>query len=97
MPRLYKPRLFELIDGDELRSPIELTNDEFSTKIRHFLVRNQSIVSGEPRYLFIKVNTKQMLELTGLYTDTQYVMRSNWTELRSWDDFIRFLQAKWAL
>lgn len=55
------------------------------------------MVSGEPRYLHIKLNNSLMFELTGLYADTQYTLRSNWTELRTWDDFIRFLQKRWTI
>jgi hypothetical protein len=96
-PQLYKPRFFEILDGTHHSSPQLLTYDEFSSRIRNYLVTNNHVRAGQPRYLHIKLNHPSMMELTGLYSDFAYTMVDNWTELRTWDDFIRFLQQKWAI
>ncbi len=92
----YKPRLFEILEGKKYTTPQFISYDEFSYLVRNYLVSNNHIVSGQPRYLHIKLNHESMYELTGLYTDTTYPMIDNWAQLRTWDDFIRFLQRRWA-
>jgi hypothetical protein len=74
-----------------------MSYDEFSYRIREYLVRNNHIVAGQPRYLLIKLNHESMFELTGLYNCGAYTMVDNWTELRTWDDFIKFLQKRWVV
>lgn len=98
-PRLYKPRLFEILDGDGVShsSPQVMTYDEFSFRLRNYLVANNHIQAGQPRYLHINLTHESMFELTGLYGDTTYTLIDNWAELRTWDDFIRFLQRRWAI
>jgi hypothetical protein len=95
--RLYKPRLFEILEQKLCTSPQTMTYAEFSQRVREYLVANNRIVMGEPRYLHIKVNSPAMLELTGMYGETTYPMIDNWSPLRTWDDFIRFLQARWTI
>lgn len=96
-PRLYKPRLFELLDGGRHTSPQMLSYDEFSFRIRNYLVANNHIRAGQPRYLHIKLNHESMFELTGLHGETAYTLVDGYTELRTWDDFLGFLQRKWAI
>ena len=74
-----------------------MSYDEFSHRIREYLVQNNHIVSGQPRYLHIKLDHESMFELTGLYTDARYTLVDNWSQLRSWDDFLHFLQRRWAI
>jgi hypothetical protein len=38
-----------------------------------------------------------MVELTGIHGDSDYALVDNWAELRTWDDFLRFLQKRWAI
>lgn len=96
-PRLYKSRLFEILDGRPHTVHQTMSYDEFSHRIRHYLVQNNHIVAGEPRYLHIKLNHESMFELTGLYTDRTYPLVDNWSQIRSWDDFLLFLQRRWAI
>lgn len=95
--RLYKSRLFEILDGQTYTSLQTMTYDEFSQRIREYLVQNNHIVAGQPRYLHIKLNHESMVELTGLYGDHTYPLVDNWTQLRTWDDFLHFLQRRWAI
>ena len=74
-----------------------MTYDEFSQRIRVYLVQNNHMVMGQPRYLHIKLNHESMFELTGLYGDHTYPLVDNWSQIRSWDDFLRFLQRRWAI
>lgn len=96
-PRLYKSRLFEILDGRPYSSHQAMTYDEFSYRVREYLIQNNHMVQGQPRYLHIKLNHESMFELTGLYGDRVYPMVDNWAELRTWDDFLRFLQRRWAI
>ena len=96
-PRLYKSRLFEIMDGKPCTSQQEMSYDEFSYRIREYLINNNQIVQGQPRYLHIKLNNESMFELTGLYGDRTYPLVDNWSVLRTWDEFIRFLQRRWAI
>ena len=78
-------------------SPQILTYDEFSFRIRNYLVANNHVRAGQPRYLHIKLNHESMVELTGIHGDSDYALVDNWAELRTWDDFLRFLQKRWAI
>ncbi len=78
-------------------SPQIMSYDEFSQRVREYLVANNHIVMGQPHYLHIKLDHPSMRELTGLYGEPTYPLISDWSHLRSWDDFIHFLQRRWAI
>lgn len=94
---LYKARLFEILDGNPCTLHQIMSHDEFSHRIRHYLVQNNLIAAGQPRYLHIKVNHESMFELTGTYSDNTYPLVDNWSQLRTWDDFLHFLQRRWTI
>jgi len=89
--------LFEILDGRPCSSHQIMTYDEFSYRIREYLVQNNHMVMGQPQYLHIKLNHESMYELTGLYGERTYPLVDNWSQIRAWDDFIRFLQHRWAI
>ncbi len=97
LPRLYKSRLFEILDGRPCTSQQTMTYDEFSHRVREYLVQNNHMVAGQPRYLHIKLNHESMFELTGLCGDRTYTLIDNWSQIRTWDDFLHFLQRRWAI
>ena len=96
-PRLYKSRLFEILDGKPCTSHQIMSYDEFSYRVREYLIQNNHMIAGQPRYLHIKLNHESMFELKELYGDITYPLVDNWSELRTWDDFLRFLQSRWAI
>jgi hypothetical protein len=95
--RLYKQRLFHLLGNRYVGGPQLLTDAEFEQLIRKLLDDTHAYVSCEPTYLFISLTHPVVAEVVGMYMDTHYMLISNWTRLRTWEDFIRLVRRRWVV
>jgi len=96
--RLYKPKLFALLGKNDITRPHALTDDEFSKLVYKLHIEKGAIVSGRPLYLFISMSDPVIAELVGgAYMDTRYILISNWVQLRTWGDYVRFVRARWVM
>ena len=95
--RLYKPKLFALLGKNDITRPHALTDDEFSKLVYKLHIEKGAIVSGQPLYLFISMSDPVIAEVAGMYIDTRYILISNWVQLRTWGDYVRFVRARWVM